>query len=226
MYNIFENPFYDIKPAPNWAFTVEFQLSEELDMEEPQQDFGDDPPPQVVQDIVKELRSKDKTGKAEWEDKLSKAVAKIPIKHPTPAGNFEIWYPGYHKNYTGRYDQSGTIDITFNDNVKRDIRYILENLMYVDGADYSSNDGSRPSLPPCFYFDMIVRVYDVDKVNQYHPTDGADEVAENGTVRVFKYEFCYVNKIGQEQNSYEGTENVRTVEASIVYQRMTPLEKA
>lgn len=228
MYNIFQNDFFDTKPAPNWAYTVEFQLSPELNFESNEKEFSDDPPPEFVQNVVRELKKSSPDSKKEWEEKLSKAVAKLPIKHPQPAGNFDIWFPGYSRNYTGRYDQSGTIDVTFNDNVNRDIRYILEQIMYTDAMDYNSDDSensTHPVLPSCFYFDMIVRVYDVEKVNQYQPTDGADEVADHGTVRAYKYEFCYVNKIGQEQNTYESTENARNVEVSIVYQRMTPLEK-
>lgn len=224
MYNIFKNPFFDVKPEPNWAFTVEFILSEDLDIQENRVEIQGDPP-KLLQDVVDKLNSTGRFGREEWMNKLGKAVVKIPLKHPEPAGTFNIFYPGYYKTYSSRYDQAHSITLTFNDNIKRDIRFILEQLMQADGLDYQTDGNTRPTLPPCFYFDMIVRVYDVERVNQYDPTDGADKVAEAATVQAYKYEFCYVSKLGAEQNTNEGNETIRTIDATITYQRMTPLRE-
>ena len=224
MYNIFKNPFFDVKPEPSWAFTVEFILSEDLDIQENRVEIQGDPP-KLLQDVVDKLNSTGRFGREEWMNKLGKAVVKIPLKHPEPAGTFNLFYPGYYKTDSSRYDQAHSITLTFNDNIKRDIRFILEQLMQADGLDYQTDGNTRPTLPPCFYFDMIVRVYDVERVNQYDPTDGADKVAEAATVQAYKYEFCYVSKLGAEQNTNEGNETIRTIDATITYQRMTPLRE-
>ena len=97
--------------------------------------------------------------------------------------------------------------------------------MQADGLNYREDGNTSPTLLPCFYFDMIVRVYDVDRVNQYDPTEGTDRVAEAATVQAYKYEFCYISKLGVEQNTNEGNETIRTIDATITYQRMTPLSE-
>jgi hypothetical protein len=233
MYNIFNNDFYDTKPAPKWAFTVEFFLSEKLDQVDPgKSDFfeyekEDDAPPKWLQNVVNKLQKESGNTKAAWMDKLQKSVCKVPIQHPEHQNAIQMFFPGYQYTVPGRYAQSGSLTMTFNDNVSRDIRCILEQLMHFDGLRYRRDPGdnsSFPTLPSMFRFDMLVRIYDVEKVNQYDPTDGLDEVAEHGTVVSFFYESCYVSKIGNEKNTYESSDKVRTIDATINYQRMVPLQ--
>lgn len=233
MYDIFKNDFYDTKPAPKWAFTVEFFLSEDLNSSTPgkSKDFNtDDPdldPPDILKKIVEKLRSNSKSARETWMDKLQKSVCKVPVQHPEQESPLQLFFPGYQYIVPSKYNQSGTLTMTFNDNIDRDIRCILEQLMYFDGISYrreSGDDSAIPVLPSVFRFDMLVRVYDVDRVNQYDPSEGPDEIAENGTVVSFFYESCYVSKIGNEKNSYETSDQPRTVEATIVYQRMVPLQ--
>lgn len=233
MYNIFKNDFYDTKPAPKWAFTVEFLLAEELQETIPGNSpvfNNEDPdlaPPEWLDNLVEKLRSSTKSAKLTWMDKLQKSVSKIPIQHPEHQNVLQLFFPGYQYEVTGRYQQSGMLDVTFNDNIDRDIRCILEQLMNFEGFRYRRvpDDGLiLPTLPSIFKFDMLVRVYDVERVNQYDPSDNAsDEVSENGTVQSFFYEGCYVSKIGSEKHSYESSDKPITVEATIAYQRMTPM---
>lgn len=233
MYNIFKNDFYETKPAPKWAFTVEFFLSDSLNQIVPGKasDFNyEDPeisPPEWLSGIVEKLRENGNSSKAEWMEILQKSVCKIPIQHPESQNALQLFFPGYQYEVSGKYQQSGILSMTFNDNVKRDVRNILEQLMHFDGLRYRRDPGdnsSLPTLPSMFRFDMLVRLYDPEKVNQYDPTDGIDAVAENGTVMSFFYDSCFVAKMGNEKNSYESSDKVRTVEASIVYQRMVPLQ--
>lgn len=225
-YNIFENPFYDTKPAPKWAFTVEFMLSEDMNVKVKEKELPNDPP-EWLNNLYKFLNSGKAFDKEEWMDKLSKAVDKIPVKHPQADDTIMLYFPAYALTFNSRYNQSGELPVTFNDNRKREIRYILEQLQHAKGFNYQDDPGDdsvRPTLPSCFYFDMLVRIYDVDRVAQYDPTKGPDEVAEKGTVMSFLYENCYVSKIGQEDNTYESKEEVRKVEATIVYNGIKPLD--
>lgn len=225
-YNIFENPFYDTKPAPKWAFTVEFMLSEDMNVKVKEKELPNDPP-EWLNNLYKFLNSGKPFDKEEWMDKLSKAVEKVPVKHPQADDTIMLYFPAYALTFNSRYNQSGELPVTFNDNRKREIRYILEQLQHAKGFNYQNDPGDdsvRPTLPSCFYFDMLVRIYDVDRVAQYDPTKGPDEVAEKGTVMSFLYENCYVSKIGQEDNTYESKEETRKVEATIVYNGIKPLD--
>lgn len=225
-YSIFENPFYDTKPAPKWAFTVEFLLSEDMNVKERTPELPNDPP-EWLNDVYKYLNSGKRFDREEWMDKLTKSVIKVPIKHPSPDGAVPLYYPAYARQYNGRYEEAGEMTLTFNDNRKREIRYILEQLLHAKGFDYQNDPGDdsvRPTLPSCFYFDMLVRVYDIERVNQYDPTKGPDEVAEQGTVKSFLYESCFVSKLGQEENTYVSSESVRTIEATISYNGIKQLD--
>ena len=233
MYNIFLNDFYDDKPAPKWAFTVEFLLSDKLEQVNPgkSEDFDyedeDLAPPGWLQTVVEKLRASKTSTKTEWMEKLQKSVCKVPVQHPEKQNDLQLFFPGYTYIVPGNYQQSGSLTMTFNDNVSRDIRCILEQLMHFDGLRYRRDPGdgsSLPTMPSMFKFDMLVRIYDIDKVNQYDPTEGVDAVSEQGTVISFFYESCYVAKIGNEKNTYESSDKVRTIDATINYQRMVPLQ--
>jgi len=226
MYSIFKNDFFDVSPSPRWAFTVEFFLSEDLQVSDDSVSEISGDPPKMISDLVEKLREKSRYNKNGWEDKLQKSITKLPVPFPTPAGHIPIYFSGYFKHYTGRYDQSGSIELTFNDNIDRDVRFILEELMHLDGLGYgnvTTAESTRPTLPPCFMFDMLVRVYDIEKLMLYSGTEAIDEVADRFTVQSFMLECCYVNKIGAENNSSESTEQTRTVDAEITYQIMRPL---
>ena len=224
-YNIFKNDFYDEKPAPKWAFTVEFLLSESLNQyTEALQGTLPDDAPEFLKSLVSKLEGDTGFSLSEWMEKLSKSIQSIPVSHAKTAGSIPVWFPGYTRNYTGRYETSGNIAVTFNDNMNRDIRCILEQLFHYDGLSYlKDKDNAYPTLPKKLWFDMIVRIYDVELVNQYQPTEGNDRVSENGTVQAFRYDGCYISKIGAEKNSYESSDQTRTVDATITYQRMMPL---
>jgi hypothetical protein len=231
-YNIFGNDFFDKPPQPLYAFTVDFRLSDVLkNAEEPSEIEGD--PPDWLKALEKYLKSNGLDTPKEWAKKLGKSVAKIPLTHPTAAGNFPVYFPGYMHTYPGRYDNAGQIQVTFNDNVRRDIRCIIEQMMHLDGMGYRTEDKedtTRPALPDCLWFDMIVRLYDIREIRKYAPTDdlggidyinlfGDDRgVSSKGVIEAFKYSKCYISKIGAEQNTYESSENVRTIEATITYQ--------
>ena len=223
MYSIFKNSFFDQKPAPKWAFTVEFLLSEKLDtFSAAQSDLPDDAP-ELLKSIVDKMQKSPKSTRETWMEKLSKSVSKIPVKLPSHEAEIQLFFPGYVKSYTSRSTNAGSIQVTFNDNISRDVRCILEQMMHIDGMDYQTDRDDlsvRPTLPSALRFDMIVRVYDIERVNQYEPTEGSDRVSENGTVQAFKYYGCYVSKLGTDRNDYESTDSSRTVEATIVYQDM------
>ena len=223
MYNIFKNDFYNSKPAPKWAFTVEFFLSDELNesIKDAETDEYKDKA-EWFRDLKDFLTSSKLGFKERWENILSKSVAKVPISHPT-GQLVQYRLPGYGKHLPGRYDRANTITVTFNDNANRDVRFILESLMYIEGMNYSNEQKYQlPTFPKKLYFDIRVRVYDVERVNQYSPTEGYDRVSEMGTVQSFYYKRCFVSKLGTETNSYEASENVRTIEASITFREMLP----
>lgn len=223
MYNIFKNNFYSKKPAPKWAFTVEFFLSEDLNYMVRDAETDEDKDKAEWFKNLKDFLTSSKHGfKERWEDILSKSVSKVPISHPT-GQSVQYRLPGYGKQLPGRYDRANNITLNFNDNVNRDVRFILESLMYIEGMNYSNKQTERvPCMPKQLYFDMRVRIYDVERVNQYSPTEGVDRVSENGTVKSFYYKRCFVSKIGTETNTYEASENVRTIEATITYREMNP----
>lgn len=237
-YNIFTNPFFDSRPEPLWAFTVQFDISQEISAgEEPSEIDGD--PPEWLKNLEKFLKETGMSTPEEWSKKMSKSVAKIPLVHPTSAGNFPLYFAGYMHTYPGRYDNAGQIQVTFNDNVKRDMRYILEQMMHIGGMGYrteeNGEDPTRPTLPDCLWFDMIVRIYDIDRVRQFEPTDdiagtgveifgsSAHYTSSIGTLAEFRYGRCFISKLGSEQNTYEANENVRTIEATITYSDFTKL---
>ena len=224
-YNIFDNSFYDVKPATKWSFTAEFVLSDKLT------DFSDSPvsdiagdPPEWLKSVVDKLKTSTGTTRQAWMDKLSKSITKIPIVNPTPDGTIPLYFPGYSRSYTGRYKQSGILSVSFNDNINRDVRCILEQLIHTDSMGYGDNpSNSYPVLPKMLWFNIIVTIYDVEKVNLYESVEGSDSVSEHGAVKKIMYESCYVTNIPGERNSYEGSEEIRTVEAQIAYQRMVEL---
>ena len=224
-YNIFKNDFYDEKPAPKWAFTVEFILSPTLDRyTEPLQGTLTDDAPEFLKNLVSKLEKDTGFSLSEWMEKLSKSVQSIPIVHPKGAGAIPVWFLGYMRNYPGRYNTSGSLSVNFSDNRDRDIRCILEQLLHFDGLSYLKDRSNvYPTLSKKLWFDMIVRIYDVELVNQYDPTEGNDRVSEHGTVQAFRYDGCFVSKVGNEKNSYESSDQTRTVEATISYQRMRPI---
>ena len=228
LYNIFKNDFFDTAPLPKWAFTVEFFLSDDLNqvVSGQSRDY-DAEAPEILKSLIDKLREKKKSGRIEWMDKLQKSISKIPIKHPEHTSANILYFPGYEYAFLGRFNQNGTIEVEFNDNAHRDIRCILEQLMNFDGLRYRREPETGdiyPSLPSVLRFDMLVRIMDPGRVNQYDPTDGYDEVAEKGTVMSFYFDRCYVSKLSAEKNSYESTEKTRTVTASIKYVRMIPLD--
>ena len=231
-YNIFNNWFFEKPPQPLWAFTVEFRLSDQLENGEIQSDIENDPP-EWLKSLEAFLKSNNLDTVQEWAAKMGKSVSKIPLVHPSPEGEIIAYFPGYMHTYSGRYNNSGQIQVTFNDNIRRDVRCILEQMMHLDGMGYrteQSPDLAKPTLPKCLWFDMIVRVYDPKEVRKYSPTEDLggietlnlfdDERTKSyeGVIAAFKYGHCFVSKLGAEQNSYEANDTVRTIEATITYQ--------
>lgn len=232
MYNVFKNDFYLTKPAPKWAFTVEFFFTHNIDFDEASTtpEFNTDDKeltaPDGLTDIVKALREKKKGTKELWMEKLQKSVAKFPLPHPSPEASNMLFFQGYHYDTPSRYNQSGSVVVTFNDNINRDIRCILEQLHNYDAYSYRNDPSDRtaiPLLPNFLHFDILLRVYDVEEVNQYDPTDGTDEVTQKGTVKSFFFEECYISKLSADKHTYESKDQLRQVDATIEYQRMTPL---
>jgi hypothetical protein len=237
-YNIFGNDFFERPPQPLYAFAVEFRFSEALSTGEvPSEIEGD--PPDWLKALEKYLKSNGMETPSEWAKKLSKSITKFPFVHPTATGNFPLYFPGYMNTYPGRYESNGQIQVTFNDNVKRDIRCILEQMMHLDGMGYRTEDKedtTRPALPDCLWFDMIFRIYDIREVRKYLPTEdvtgieqinlfgGESGVSYRGVLASYRYSHCYISKLGAEQNTYESSENVRTVEATITYQDVSKYE--
>ncbi len=230
MYNIFKNDFYDSKPAPKWAFTVEFFLNEDLNASF---DAGFTYDTLTLFDVIGTKSDSEgvsggvkvQTGIGQieqWAEKLGKSVSKIPIAHPE-GQSVPYRLPGFAKQLPGRYTRSNSITLTFNDNIDRDIRFIIESLIYVHGFNYSNEQSEYlPSMPKALLFDMRVRLYDVEAVNLYDPTEGYDKVSEKGTVQSYYYKGCFFSKIGDENNSYESSDNIRTIDATITYREMNP----
>lgn len=223
MYNIFKNDFYDSKPAPKWAFTVEFFLNEDLNYKVRDAETDEDKDKEYWYKQLKEFLSTSRENiKVEWESKLSKSVSKIPIAHPK-GQSVPYRLPGYAKQLPGRYTRSNSITVVFNDNIDRDIRFILEFLLYVNGFNYSNEQETYlPMMPKSLMFDMRVRIYNVEAVNLYSPTEGYDRVSEKGTVQSYYYKGCFVSKLGDETNTYEASDSVRTIDATITYREMNP----
>ena len=210
-------------PLATYTFTVEFFLSDALD-NKPQyiETEEDKDKAEWFKSLKNFLTSGTGTVKEKWESALSKSISKIPISHPD-GQSVPYRMPGYAKQLPGRYTRSGSINVTFNDNVEREIRFILESLMNADGFDYSNNQPELiPILPKVLYFDMRVRVYSVELVNLYDDTEGNDPVSEHGTVQSYYYSGCFISKLADETNTYEASENVRTIEATITYRQMDP----
>lgn len=224
MYNIFKNDFYSNKPAPKWSFTVEFFLSDELETRKLQSTDTEEDKSKAewYKSLKNFLTESNSLFKEDWEETLSKSVTKIPITHPESQA-IPYRLPGYAYHLPGRYTRSNSITLTFSDNIDRDVRFILESLMYGDGLNYANDQILKlPTLPNILKFDMRVRIYDVERVNLYEPTEGFDRVSEKGTVQSYYYKGCFVSKLGDETNTYEGSENIRTIDATITYREMNP----
>jgi hypothetical protein len=221
MYNIFQNDFFDSKPIPKWAFTAEFMLSDSIEISEEEIERT---PSETLNKIVDVLTYSRKDPKLRWMELLSKSVSKFPIVSPSSAENIPVYFPGYFNTYTGRYDNSGKLTVTFNDNCKREIRQIIEQLLHAAGMNYENDEKALPIIPSENRFNVLVRVYNPELVNQYSPSDGQDDVAIRGTEKIFYYEECFFSRIGAEKNSNEGDEAIRTIDADLVYQRMLPID--
>lgn len=199
IHSIWDNDFYDKAPVPLWSFEMDFT---QLFVNQKKKDANGNP-----------TKEDDYT----YADTLNKAV----VSCTWPDRNINtipIYFAGVEGKLPGRSQNSGELEIKFNENTSFKVTKILEELFHAESVcdAYYEGKGGYSFNENFNKVDRTIRMIIINPTTIYSLNPRQDRQAKTHPV-IIEFHNCFVTKLGSTEMSYDNDNEVITKSAIFSY---------
>lgn len=188
IHSIWDNDFYDKAPVPLWSFEMDFT---QLFINQP-------------------------------DDNYARTLAKSVVSCTWPERNINtiipIYFAGVEGKLPGRAQNSGELEIKFNENTTFRVTKILEELFHAESAcdAYFESKGGYSFNKNFNKVDRTIRMIIINPDTIYYLNPREDRIQKKHPV-IIEFHDCFVTKIGATEMSYDNDTEVITKSATFSY---------
>lgn len=203
IHSIWDNDFYDKAPVPLWSFEMDFTQ------------------------LFVNQKKKDENGNLTKEDDFTYAdtLNKAVVSCTWPERNINtipVYFVGVEGKLPGRSQNSGELEIKFNENTSFQVTKILEELFHAESvcdAYYEGKGGYSFNKNFTKIDDRghrTIRMIIINPTTIYSLNPRQDRQAKTHPV-IIEFHNCFVTKLGSTEMSYDNDNEVITKSATFSY---------
>lgn len=203
IHSIWDNDFYDKAPVPLWSFEMDFTQ------------------------LFVNQKKKDENGNLTKEDDFTYAdtLNKAVVSCTWPERNINtipVYFAGVEGKLPGRSQNSGELEIKFNENTSFQVTKILEELFHAESvcdAYYEGKGGYSFNKNFTKIDDRghrTIRMIIINPTTIYSLNPRQDRQAKTHPV-IIEFHNCFVTKLGSTEMSYDNDNEVITKSATFSY---------
>lgn len=197
IHSIWDNDFYNKPPVPLWSFEMDFTQ------------------------LFKNQKTTDSDGNEIPDNTYAIILAKAVVSCSWPERNMTsipVYYAGVQGKLPGRVDNSGDLEIKFNENTTFQVTKILEELFHAESScdAYFEDKGGYSFNKTFTKVGRTIRMIILNPSFMYNVNPVGDRERKDAPV-IIEFHNCWVTKLGAVEMSYENDSEVITKSATFSY---------